>query len=117
MDLWLVDKTNGYTLLIWSGVKLLLVLIIIPEIYHPVLLRKKARSLCRETGDERCEQILNDQTIRKIILRSFYRPLLLLVLVPMRLNLCIYSALRRNADSNGFNSVVTESLFPSSGKE
>ncbi|RAL13079.1 MFS transporter [Aspergillus homomorphus CBS 101889] len=76
-------RWSFYCLLIWSSVQCLLVLCFVPETYHPVLLRRKARRLRKETGDERW----------KTVLRSLYRPFMLLVLEPMCLNLCLLSAI------------------------
>jgi hypothetical protein len=88
------------------------VIFVVPETYHPVLLRNKARKLRKDTNDERwhatiekldrsvsmvathfrCSlgsQLINSQTV----FRSFYRPFMLLLFEPMVLNLCILSAL------------------------
>ena len=38
--------------LIWAAVQWVLVVVLVPETYHPVLLRNKARKARKETGDE-----------------------------------------------------------------
>ena len=90
-----VRRWTFYVLLIWSGGMLGLVSIFVPETYHPVLLRNKAQELRRQTGEERWKaQIENlDRSILQTVLRSIYRPFLLLVFEPMCLNLCVYSAI------------------------
>ncbi len=64
----------------------------VPETYHPVLLRHKAVKLRKETGDERWKAPIEirQRSIPQTILRSCYRPFLLLTLEPMVLNLCTY---------------------------
>ena len=72
-----------------------LVTFLVPETYHPVLLRNKARKLRKDTGDERWKAPIEvmDRSIAQTILRSVYRPFLLLTLEPMCLNLCLFSAI------------------------
>ena len=72
-----------------------LIIVVIPETYHPVLLRRKAIQLRKETGDERWRAPIEemDQSITQTILRSVYRPFQLLTLEPMCLNLCLFSAI------------------------
>lgn len=71
------------------------IVISVPETYHPVLLRNKARKLRKETGNDQWYAPIEkmDRSISQTILRSIYRPFLLLTLEPMCLNLCIYSAI------------------------
>jgi hypothetical protein len=82
-------------ILIWAGVMLALVTFCVPETYHPVLLRNKARRLRAETRDERWHAPIEvmDRSITQTIIRSIYRPFLLLALEPMCLNLCLFSAI------------------------
>ncbi|PYI01080.1 MFS transporter [Aspergillus sclerotiicarbonarius CBS 121057] len=84
-----------YVLLIWTGVLLVLIIFLVPETYHPVLLRRKARKLRKETGDDRWQAPIEKlhRSVAHTVLRSIYRPLLLLTLEPMCLNLCIFSAI------------------------
>ena len=74
---------------------LALVCVLVPETYHPVLLRNKARKMRKDTGNESWNAPIEkmDRSIAKTILRSTYRPFLLLTLEPMCLNLCIFSAI------------------------
>ena len=46
-------RWSFYVLLIWAFIQWMLVCLFIPETYHPVLLRNKARKLRKESGDER----------------------------------------------------------------
>ncbi|OOF90786.1 hypothetical protein ASPCADRAFT_58544 [Aspergillus carbonarius ITEM 5010] len=84
-----------YVLLIWTGILLVLIIFLVPETYHPVLLRRKARKLRKETGDDRWQAPIEKlhRSVAQTVLRSIYRPLLLLTLEPMCLNLCIFSAI------------------------
>ncbi|KAL4927400.1 MFS transporter [Aspergillus undulatus] len=84
-----------YVLLIWTGVLLALLALFVPETYHPVLLRRRAQKLRKETGDDRWQAPIEkmDRSIARTVLQSLYRPVLLLTLEPMCLNLCIYSAI------------------------
>ena len=88
-------RWSFYVLLIWTGVMLVLIVLFVPETYHPVLLRRKAIKLRKETGDERWHAPIEkmERSILQTIIRSCYRPFLLLALEPMCLNLCIFSAL------------------------
>lgn len=84
-----------YVLLIWSGVMLVAIVVFVPETYHPVLLRKKAEKLRRDTGDDRYRSAFekSSKKISTTIITSLYRPFQLLVLEPMCLNLCLLSAI------------------------
>ncbi|KAL2069451.1 hypothetical protein VTL71DRAFT_14130 [Oculimacula yallundae] len=84
-----------YVLLIWSGVNMGMIMLFVPETYHPILLRNKARKLRQETGDERWKSSMdrNTKSIPKTIGLSLQRPFQLLFLEPMVLNLCLFSAI------------------------
>ncbi len=72
-----------------------LVIFFVPETYHPVLLRNKARKLRSETGDDRWQAPIEkmDRSVTWTIIRSCYRPFQLLVFELMCLSLCLYSAI------------------------
>ena len=82
-------------MLIWSAVMLALIVAFVPETYHPVLLREKAIRLRKETGNEKWQAPIEkmQRSIAQTIIRSCYRPFLLLIFEPMCLNLCIFSAI------------------------
>jgi multidrug resistance protein len=84
-----------YVLIIWSAVMLGLIVTLVPETYHPVLLRNKARKIRKETGESRWKAPLekSDKTIARTIAYSLMRPFQLLLLEPMCLNLCLFSAI------------------------
>ena len=88
-------RWSFYVILIWSGAMLALVALLVPETYHPVLLRNKARRIRKDTRDERWQAPIEimDRSIAQTIGRSIYRPFLLLTLEPMCLNLCLFSAI------------------------
>lgn len=82
-------------LIIWSAVMLGLITLGVPETYHPVLLRHKAIKLRKESGDDKWKAPIEvmQRSIPQTVLRSCYRPFLLLILEPMVLNLCLFSAI------------------------
>lgn len=59
------------------------------------LLRRKAQKLRKDTGDDRWKAPIEKmhRSVAQTVLRSMYRPLLLLALEPMCLNLCVFSAI------------------------
>jgi len=97
----------------WAFIQWTLVCLFVPETYHPVLLRTRARKLRIETGNTRWQAPIERMkrsiplvrnkfhtfhpclalTLLQTILRSIYRPFMLLILKPMCLNLCIFSAI------------------------
>lgn len=82
-------------LLIWSGVMLALLALFVPETYNSVCLKHKAQKLRKETGDRRLKapmELLEKSLIRTLTI-SIMRPIQLLILEPMVLNLCLYSAI------------------------
>ncbi|EFQ90423.1 hypothetical protein PTT_12998 [Pyrenophora teres f. teres 0-1] len=95
----IVEKTTWrwcfYVLIIWSGVQLCLIVLFVPETYHPVLLRRKAIRLREETGNPEWIAPIEkmDRSIAKTVLWSCIRPFQLLIFEPMCLNLCILSAI------------------------
>ena len=84
-----------YVLIIWSGALLAVIIAFVPETYSPVLLRRKAVLVRKETGDERWKAPIEimQRSILWTVVRSCYRPFLLLILEPMCLNLCLFTAL------------------------
>ncbi|RFU29946.1 hypothetical protein B7463_g6396, partial [Scytalidium lignicola] len=84
-----------YLLLIWAGVQLSLIFFLVPETYHPVLLRHKAQKIRKETGDERWKAPIekSNKSIPRTIGYSLLRPFQLLFLEPMCTNLCLFSAI------------------------
>ncbi|KAI2040865.1 hypothetical protein LOZ16_002298 [Ophidiomyces ophidiicola] len=84
-----------YVLLLWAGAIGIAIVLFVPETYHPVLLRRKATRLRKETGDDRWFAPIEklDRSLVQTVLRSIYRPMLLLIFEPMCLNLCIFSAI------------------------
>ena len=82
-------------LLIWAGFQLVAIAALVPETYEPVLLRRRARRLRRETGNKKLWALMERHRRSKAeTLRwSIVRPFQLLTLEPMCLNLCLYSAL------------------------
>ncbi|KAI9835856.1 MAG: hypothetical protein M1819_001754 [Sarea resinae] len=88
-------RWTQYVLLIWSGAMLVLIVLFVPETYHPVILRNKARKLRAETGNQEWKAPIEKITrsIPTTIAWSCLRPFQLLIFEPMVLNLCLLSAL------------------------
>lgn len=88
-------RWSFWVLLIWTGIQAVAIFFIIPETYHPVLLRRKARKLRKETGNELWQAPIEklSRSILWTVLWSIMRPFQLLFLEPMCLLLCILSAI------------------------
>jgi len=104
-----------YVLLIWTFVIEVAIVSFVPETFHPVLLRKKAKKVRQETGDNRwhapTEQIRdgNDKdggsssspphaptdfrSVSHAIGLSLQRPIQLLIFEPMCICLCTFTAI------------------------
>lgn len=74
---------------------LALIAAFVPETYHPVVLKHKAAKIRKETVNDNYKAPIEqlERSIPQTILRSVYRPFLLLALEPMCLSLCIFSAI------------------------
>ncbi|QKD55444.2 MFS transporter [Fusarium oxysporum Fo47] len=84
-----------YILLCWAAAMLLLVFLLVPETYQSVLVKLRAQGIREETRTSEAWEPNEKKTssLWIMILRSTYRPIMLLTLEPMCLSLCIYSAL------------------------
>ncbi|EQB46179.1 Efflux pump atB [Colletotrichum gloeosporioides] len=84
-----------YVLIIITFVLLVAIVVLVPETYHPIVLRTKARKIRKETGDERWKAPVEKMTksIPKTIGLSLLRPFQLLIYEPMMLNLCVFCAI------------------------
>ena len=54
-----------WVLLIWTGTQLGLITLFVPETYHPVLLRRKAQKMRKDTGDDKWQAPI-EKTVRSI---------------------------------------------------
>lgn len=93
---WNIDwRWSYYVLLIYAGIEWVLIFFFVPETYMPVVLRRKAQKKRKETGDERWKAPIeiSDKSVTSTVLRSLYRPFLLLFLEPMCFNICLFSAI------------------------
>ncbi|RMZ68802.1 benomyl methotrexate resistance [Pyrenophora seminiperda CCB06] len=86
--------TASKLVVVWFTM-LCLIVLFVPETYHPVLLRRKAIRLRAETGNPEWIAPIEkmDRSIAKTVLWSCIRPFQLLIFEPMCLNLCILSAI------------------------
>ncbi|PKS12618.1 hypothetical protein jhhlp_000826 [Lomentospora prolificans] len=84
-----------YVLLIWAFVMILLIVFLVPETYHPILLRKKARQLRKSPSNAHFKAPIevSEKSIISSITMSLKRPFQLLFFELMCLNLCIFSAI------------------------
>lgn len=84
-----------YVLIIWSAIDLAMLGLLVPETYHPILLRNKARKLRSDTGNNRWIAPIEKmkRSIPRTIVMATRRPFELLIFEPMCLNLCILSAI------------------------
>lgn len=82
-----------YVMIIWSGVMFLLVWIVIPETYEPVLLRVKAKRLRKTTGDSRWYAPIEKEksSLYATVLTSSRRPIALIFNDYMTMALCFYT--------------------------
>jgi hypothetical protein len=85
-----------YFMLVWTGTALAFMTLFVPETYRPVLLLRKAEKLRKDTGDNRYHVgsgLVPKKSMLVTILWSLLRPLEMLLLEPMCLNLCLHSSL------------------------
>jgi len=87
-------RWSFYVLLIWAGVLWVVIIFLVPETYHPVLLKRKAERLRKETGNPNYKAPMEkmQKSLVKTVLWSCVRPFQLLVFEPMCLLLCMESA-------------------------
>ncbi|KAI3398974.1 hypothetical protein diail_8001 [Diaporthe ilicicola] len=88
-------RWTHYMLIIWAFTICLALVVTVPETYHPVVLRNKARKLRKDTGDERWKAPIeksNKSLVRTVGL-SLLRPFQILIFEPMALILNLYSAI------------------------
>ncbi|VUC32560.1 unnamed protein product [Clonostachys rosea] len=84
-----------YVMLMWSVLLLVAIAFLVPETFHPAVLRRKAKLLRQSTGDSRWRAPIEEQdkSILGAVGKSLKRPFQLLIFEPMCLSLCIFSAL------------------------
>lgn len=71
------------------------IIFFVPETYAPVILRNKARQKRKDTGDDMYKAKIEiiDRTVLQTVVKSLYRPFLILFLDPMCFSLCLFSAI------------------------
>jgi hypothetical protein len=88
-------RWSFHILIIW-GFLVLIAVLFVPETFHPVLLARKAEALRNITGNSSyhsaSELARASRPLSQALLQSIYRPFQLLLLEPMCLSLCIYTA-------------------------
>ncbi|KAF2764237.1 MFS general substrate transporter [Teratosphaeria nubilosa] len=88
-------RWSFWVLVIWAGFMWCLIFFCVPETYAPVMLRRKAVKLRKDTGDDRWQAPIErmDKSVTRTLLWSCIRPFQLLTFEPMCLNLCLLSAI------------------------
>jgi multidrug resistance protein len=79
--------------IIWTFVLALAIILLVPETYSAVLLRKKAKRLRKSTGDNRYYAPIEraQKSILEVLRHHSYTPIKLLMFEPMLFLLCFYS--------------------------
>ncbi|KAK5133872.1 hypothetical protein LTR08_007203 [Meristemomyces frigidus] len=88
-------RWSFWVLVIWAGAQWLMIFLLVPETYGPVILRRKAVQLRKDTGDSRWQAPIEkmNKSVAKTVLWSCIRPFQLLFFEQMCLNLCLLSAI------------------------
>ncbi|KAH7019262.1 major facilitator superfamily domain-containing protein [Ilyonectria destructans] len=84
-----------YVLLIWGFAILVSIVFLVPETYHPILIKNKASKMRKDTADERwmAPNEKSQKSVISAVSHSLLTPFQLLIFEPMCLNLCIFSAI------------------------
>ncbi|KAH7397955.1 major facilitator superfamily domain-containing protein [Cadophora sp. MPI-SDFR-AT-0126] len=84
-----------YLLLIWAGLQLILIVCFVPETHLPILLKRKARTTRKDSGNEAWYAPIekNEKSVLRTVAWSCLRPLQLTILEPMVLSLGVLSAI------------------------
>lgn len=87
-------RWTEYIEAIWIATILIISFIVMPELYPPVLLKRKAKRLRKETGDVRYWHPHESQTInlQNIVTKYLSRPLRMLLFEPMVTCIAIYAS-------------------------
>lgn len=87
-------RWTQYLTAIWVGAATAISYFCLPEVYGPVLLGRKAKSIRKQTGDNRYwhpqERIKVD--VKSIVTKQFSRPLMMLTTEPMVAAICFYAS-------------------------
>lgn len=88
-------RWTHYMLIIWAFCMLMAIFFFVPETYHPVVLKKKAQNIRKETGDERWKAPIekSEKSVFRTVGHSLLRPFQILAFEPMALILDLYSAI------------------------
>jgi len=102
-----VWRWTFWVLLIWAAVLFVGIIFLVPETFHPVLLRRKAQQIRAESGDNRwhsaTEEVrdkdvppqasTNFRAVAHAIRLSLLRPFQLLIFEPMCICLCMFTSI------------------------
>ncbi|PSS03454.1 major facilitator superfamily domain-containing protein [Coniella lustricola] len=88
-------RWTHYFMIMWAFCMFVAIFFIVPETYHPVVLKKKAKHLRKTTGDDRWKAPIekSNKSVGRTVGRALLRPFQILAFEPMALVLNIHSAL------------------------
>lgn len=88
-------RWTWYVQIIWAAIELVLLVFVVPETYSPVLLKRKAQRLRKETGDDRirAKLELEGKSIVKTVMLSVTIPFKLVASEPMALALNTWTSI------------------------
>lgn len=88
-------RWTHYVLIIFAFCMCIALFVIVPETYHPVVLRHKAAALRKETGDDRWKAPIekSSKSLVRTVGNSLMRPFQIIIFEPMALVLNLYSAI------------------------
>lgn len=88
-------RWTHYVMIMWAFCMCVALFFLVPETYHPVVLRNKARKVRADTGDERWRAPIEKSTksLVQTVGRSLLRPFQINLFEPMALILNLYSAI------------------------
>ncbi|KZT61433.1 MFS general substrate transporter [Calocera cornea HHB12733] len=84
-----------YVILIWIVVQTVMMIVLVPETYKPVLLKRKAQKLRKETGDDRyfAPMEKSKMSILRTVAASCYTPFNIILHEPMAFLLNLWTSL------------------------
>ena len=77
---------------IWTFTVLIITTFGMPEVYHPVLLERKARLLRKKTGSNRYQYLQKKITVSDVLTKHLSRPLVMFFTEPMVTAIALYAS-------------------------
>jgi MFS family permease len=85
-------RWTEYTMAIWTFTVWIVSTFCMPELYHPVLLERKARLLRKKTGSSRYRYLQKKITIKDVLSKHLGRPLVMFFTEPMVTAIALYAS-------------------------